>query len=161
MREQGWGRIVNLSSMGGRLTFPGGGLYHATKYAVEAISDALRFEVRGFGVDVVLVEPGLIVTNFGEVASGTVEAEQGDGPYADFNRKVAKLTEDAYKGPMVKLGGGPETVAKTIAKALSAGKPKARYPVTPSARLMINQRRLLPDHMWDLMMRTQFPTPRS
>ena len=52
MREQRWGKIVNLSSMGGRLTFPGGGLYHATKYAVEAISDALRFEVRGFGVDV-------------------------------------------------------------------------------------------------------------
>ncbi len=161
MRQQKWGKIINISSMGGRLTFPGGGLYHATKYAVEAISDALRFEVRGFGVDVVLVEPGLIVTNFGEVASGTVDEEQRDGPYADFNRKVAKLTEDAYKGPMVKLGGGPQTVANTIAKALSAGKPKARYPVTPSARLMINQRRLLPDHMWDLMMRTQFPTPRS
>ncbi len=60
MREQRWGKIVNLSSMGGRLTFPGGGFYHATKYAVEAISDALRFEVRGFGIDVVIVEPGLI-----------------------------------------------------------------------------------------------------
>jgi NADP-dependent 3-hydroxy acid dehydrogenase YdfG len=72
MREQHWGRIVNLSSMGGRLTFPGGGCYHATKYAVEAVSDALRFEVRGFGVDVVIVEPGLIVTNFGETAAGSV-----------------------------------------------------------------------------------------
>src|SRR5205085_6959936 len=59
MRQQRWGKIVNLSSMGGRLVFPGGGLYHATKYAVEAISDALRFEVRGFGVDVILIEPGL------------------------------------------------------------------------------------------------------
>jgi NADP-dependent 3-hydroxy acid dehydrogenase YdfG len=64
MREQGWGKIVNLGSMGGRLTFPGGGLYHATKYALEAISDALRYEVAGFGVDVILIEPGLITTNF-------------------------------------------------------------------------------------------------
>ena len=70
MREQGWGKIVNVGSMGGRLTFPGGGVYHATKYAVEALSDALRFEVRGFGVDVILIEPGLIVTGFGEVAVG-------------------------------------------------------------------------------------------
>ena len=72
MRDRGAGTIVNVGSMGGRLTFPGGGIYHATKYAVEAISDALRFEVRGFGVDVVLIEPGLIVTGFGEVASGSV-----------------------------------------------------------------------------------------
>src|SRR5215203_7158150 len=61
MRKQGWGRVVNISSMGGKLVFPGGGYYHATKYAVEAISDALRYEVKGFGIDVVLIEPGLIV----------------------------------------------------------------------------------------------------
>src|SRR5947209_16169675 len=83
MREQRWGKIVNISSMGGRLTFPGGGLYHATKYAVEAISDALRFEVRGFGVDVILIEPGLIVTNFGETATASVSSGD-DGPYARF-----------------------------------------------------------------------------
>ena len=58
MRRQGWGKIVNISSMGGKLTFPGGGFYHGTKHAVEAISDALRFEVRGFGVDVIVIEPG-------------------------------------------------------------------------------------------------------
>ena len=161
MREQRWGKIVNLGSMGGRLTFPGGGLYHATKYAVEAISDALRFEVRGFGVDVVLIEPGLIVTNFGEVAAGSVEgASVQDGPYAEFNRKVARLTAGVYKGPMAKLGGGPESVAKTIAGALKSGRPKPRYPVTPSAHLLINQRRLVPDQLWDLMMRTQYPTPK-
>jgi NAD(P)-dependent dehydrogenase (short-subunit alcohol dehydrogenase family) len=161
MREQGWGKIVNLSSMGGRLVFPGGGLYHATKYAVEAISDALRFEVRGFGVDVILIEPGLIVTGFGGVASASVGVSGDGGPYADFNRKVATATENAYKGPMSKLGGGPEAVAKTIARALAAGRPKARYPVTASAHLMINQRRLMPDKAWDMMMRTQFPTPKE
>jgi len=160
MRRQGWGKIVNIGSMGGRLTFPGGGFYHATKYAVEAISDALRFEVRGFGVDVILVEPGLIVTKFGEVAAQTTTVADDDGPYADFNRKVAKTTEEAYRGPLVKLGGGPEKVAGTIAKALKSNRPKPRYPVTPSAHLMINQRRFAPDQVWDLMMRTQFPTPK-
>src|SRR3954454_18709002 len=65
MRRQRFGRIVNISSMGGRLVFPGGGFYHGTKFAVEAISDAMRFEVKGFGVDVILIEPGLIITDFG------------------------------------------------------------------------------------------------
>jgi NAD(P)-dependent dehydrogenase (short-subunit alcohol dehydrogenase family) len=156
MRDRRWGKIVNIGSMGGRLTFPGGGLYHATKYAVEALSDALRFEVRGFGVDVILIEPGLIVTNFGEVAAASVDA---DGPYAEFNRTVAERTAGAYKGPLAKLGAGPEKVAEVIAGALAASKPKARYPVTPSAHLMINQRRLTPDRVWDALMRTQFPTP--
>jgi NAD(P)-dependent dehydrogenase (short-subunit alcohol dehydrogenase family) len=156
MREQRWGKIVNLSSMGGRLTFPGGGLYHATKYAVEAISDALRFEVAGFGVDVILIEPGLITTNFGDTS---VKGVPQEGPYAEFNRKVAEATEHAYKGPLSKLGGGPETVAQTIHKALEAKRPRARYPVTPSARLMIAQRAMAPDRVWDLMMRAQFPRP--
>jgi len=159
MRAQRWGKVVNVSSMGGRLTFPGGGLYHATKYSVEAISDAMRFEVRGFGVDVILIEPGLIITNFGEVASASVEGTGDGGAYGDFNRKVAELTEGAYKGPMAKLGAGPEAVAKTIERAISSKRPRARYRVTASARLMIGQRRLMPDRLWDLVMRTQFPTP--
>jgi len=158
MRDQHSGRIVNLSSMGGRLTFPGGGMYHATKYAVEAISDALRFEVRGFGVSVIIVEPGLIVTNFGETAAGSVG--DADGPYASFNRGVAQATEQVYKGPLAKLGGGPETVAETISGALKAKRPKTRYPVTASARVMMGQRRVMPDRAWDLLMRTQFPTPK-
>src|SRR5215207_9929146 len=98
MRRQRWGRVVNVSSMGGRFTFPGGGFYHATKYAVEAISDALRFEVKGFGVDVILIEPGLIRTAFGETASGGVaEAGAGEGDYAQFNAHVATATEQIYE----------------------------------------------------------------
>jgi NADP-dependent 3-hydroxy acid dehydrogenase YdfG len=163
MRDRGSGTIVNIGSMGGRLTFPGAGIYHSTKYALESISDSLRFEVRGFGVDVVLIEPGLIVTGFGDIASGSAAAVAGDdgGPYADFNRHVAKLTSDAYTGPMSKLGGGPETVAATVARALAAKRPKARYAVTPSAHLMINQRKVTPDRLWDLMMRVAYPTPRG
>jgi NAD(P)-dependent dehydrogenase (short-subunit alcohol dehydrogenase family) len=160
MRDQRWGKIVNISSMGGRLTFPGGGLYHATKYAVEALSDALRFEVRGFGIDVILVEPGLIVTRFGEVAAGSVKQAGDGGPYTEFNRKVAEVTEGAYTGPMAKLGAGPEAVAKTIGRAIQARRPRARYPVTASARLMMGQRRLMPDRLWDTVMRSQFPQPR-
>jgi NADP-dependent 3-hydroxy acid dehydrogenase YdfG len=160
MRDQSSGTIVNIGSMGGRLTFPGAGIYHSTKYALEAISDSLRFEVRGFGVHVVLIEPGLIVTGFGDVASGSATAAEDQGAYGDFNRHVAKLTTDAYAGPMAKLGAGPEAVANVVAKALSAKRPKARYAVTPSAHLMINQRRITPDRIWDLMMRAAYPTPK-
>jgi NAD(P)-dependent dehydrogenase (short-subunit alcohol dehydrogenase family) len=162
MRKQGWGRIVNLSSMGGKLVFPGGGYYHATKYAVEAISDALRYEVKGFGVDVVLIEPGLIVTNFGGTAQGSIGNGSDDGEvdaYEDFNKAVGKATADAYEGPTAKLGGPPEAVAKVIDKAISSKRPRPRYTVTPSAKLLMTQRRLMSDRMWDRMMRTQFPRP--
>jgi NAD(P)-dependent dehydrogenase (short-subunit alcohol dehydrogenase family) len=160
MRREGRGRIVNLSSMGGRLTFPGGGAYHGTKHAVEALSDALRFEVAGFGVQVVIVEPGLITTEFGNVAAGSVAAAgDGDDAYGDFNTTVAAATKAAYEGPMRRLGGGPETVARAIERALRVRRPKTRYVVTPSARLVLASRRLLPDRAWDAMMRAQFPTP--
>ena len=162
MRRQGTGRIVNVSSIGGRMTFPGGGAYHGTKYAVEAISDALRFELRGFGVDVVVIEPGLIKTRFGETAVGSIDAAAADGddPYADFNAAVGAATAGAYEGPLARLGGGPETVARAIERAVSARRPKTRYKVTPSARLILAQRRLLSDRAWDAFLRTQFPTPR-
>jgi NAD(P)-dependent dehydrogenase (short-subunit alcohol dehydrogenase family) len=160
MRRQGYGRIVNMSSMGGKLVFPGGGYYHATKYAVEAISDALRFEVKGFGVDVILVEPGLIVTNFGGTAAGSIDEDATpDDAYAKFNEKVVEATKNAYEGPTAKLGGPPDAVAKVIEKALSAKSPRPRYTVTPSAKLLMGQRAILSDRMWDRMMRTQFPRP--
>jgi NAD(P)-dependent dehydrogenase (short-subunit alcohol dehydrogenase family) len=160
MRRQGWGRIVNVSSMGGRMTFPGGGAYHATKHAVEALSDAMRYEVRGFGVDVVVIEPGLIKTRFGETAAGSIDAgEPAEDPYAPFNAAVGAATEGAYEGPLSRLGGGPETVARAIEKAIAARRPRTRYRVTPSAHLILAQRRLLPDRAWDAVMRSQFPRP--
>ena len=159
MREHRAGRIVNISSMGGRLVFPGGGAYHATKYAVEALSDALRFEVAGFGIKVVLVEPGLITTNFENAAVASMEGN-ADGPYAEFNAAVAKSTREAYEdGALAKLGGGPETVARAIEKAISRRRPKTRYKVTPSARMALATRRLLPDRGWDAFLRAQFPSP--
>jgi NAD(P)-dependent dehydrogenase (short-subunit alcohol dehydrogenase family) len=161
MRRQHWGRIVNLSSMGGRFTFPGGGYYHATKHAVEAISDALRFEVAGFGIQVVIIEPGLIRTRFGEAAVGSIKGGvTGDGPYAEFNAAVAESTKSVYEeGPLARLGGGPETVAQAVEKAITARRPKTRYKVTPSARMILTTRRLLPDRAWDSFLRSQFPQP--
>jgi len=160
MRAQHWGKVVNIGSMGGKLTFPGGGLYHATKYAVEAISDALRFEVKGFGIDVVLLEPGLIVTNFAANAVAKAGEAMTDGPYAEFDAKVAALTTGVYEGPMRHLGGGPEVVAKAIEKAISRRRAPSRVPVTASARLSILQRKLTPDRVWDAAMRAQFPQPK-
>ena len=157
MREQRWGKIVNLSSMGGRLTFPGAGHYHATKYAIEAISDALRFEVRGFGIDVIVVEPGIILTGFGEHAR---PGAAGDGPYAEFDAAVGTAYVETYeKGLLRRLGGPPETVAKRIAKAIAATRPRARYTVTASAKALIAQKAVLPDAGWDAVMRTTFPQP--
>jgi NAD(P)-dependent dehydrogenase (short-subunit alcohol dehydrogenase family) len=182
MRAQRWGRIVNVGSMGGRLTLPGGGHYHATKHALEAISDALRFELRGFGIDVVLLEPGLIVTEFGEAATASMagvgvgearpagdpaadggeSSAEGSGgdPYAGFNAAVGAITAGAYKGPMRTLGAGPERVAKVIERAIARRHPPARITITPSAKLMIGTRRLLSDRVWDAAMRRQFPQPR-
>ena len=161
MRGQGYGGIVNISSMGGRLTFPGGGYYHASKYAVEALSDALRFEVAGFGVRVAVVEPGLIRTRFADAATGSMDGTTAaEGPYAGFNAAVAKAVRDNYeRGPFLKLGGGPETVAATIERAITADRPRARYAVTPSAHLFIGLRRLLPDRAWDALVGTVYPRP--
>jgi NAD(P)-dependent dehydrogenase (short-subunit alcohol dehydrogenase family) len=161
MRRQGWGKIVNLSSIGGKLVFPGGGIYHGTKHAVEAVSDALRFEVRAFGIDVIVIEPGLIRTQFAEAAVSKIESgTTANGPYAEFNAAVGAATAGAYEGPVAKLGGGPEEVAHKIGKAISRRRPRARYPVTPSARIMLGLRRMLPDRAWEAFTGTSFPRPK-
>ena len=159
MRRQGYGRIVNVSSIGGKLTFPGGGYYHASKHAVEAISDALRFEVEGFGVRVSVIEPGLIRTGFADAAVGSMDGPE-DGPYAGFEAAVARATKENYeRGPLLRLGGGPETVAEKVEEAISARRPRSRYPVTPSAHLFLWLRHLLPDGVWDAVVRTSYPRP--
>jgi NAD(P)-dependent dehydrogenase (short-subunit alcohol dehydrogenase family) len=161
MREQGWGKIVNISSMGGEFTFPGGGVYHATKYAIEALSDALRYEVEGFGVDVIIIQPGLIKTAFSARTVAEIDAvATNDGPYAAFNAAVAEASADAYeKGVVAKLAGPPEAVAKVIGKALAADRPKTRYKVTPSAHAFMGLASVVPDRAWDRIMRGSFPRP--
>jgi NAD(P)-dependent dehydrogenase (short-subunit alcohol dehydrogenase family) len=158
MRRQGWGRIINVSSMGGRLVFPGGGIYHGTKFAVEAISDALRFEVKPFGIDVAVIEPGAIRTQFEDTSLGTM-ASDGDGsPYAGFKRAVEERYRATYRGSMA---ADPMIVAKAIEHAIKSRRPRTRYPLTAGARTMLFARRLLPDRGWDALMRTQFKPPKT
>jgi NAD(P)-dependent dehydrogenase (short-subunit alcohol dehydrogenase family) len=160
MRERHAGRIVNVSSMGANFVFPGGGAYHASKFALEALSDALRFEVAGFGIDVVIIQPGAIRTNFCHAAAASLHGRHDGGPYDDFNAHVGEITEGIYDSPPVRLlGGGPERVAATIERALTERRPRLRYRVTPSAHLMIAQRRMMTARMWDRFVGTQFPHP--
>jgi NAD(P)-dependent dehydrogenase (short-subunit alcohol dehydrogenase family) len=161
MRAAGGGRIVLLSSMGGRLVFPGGGIYHATKHAVEALGDALRFELGGFGIKVVLIEPGLIRTNFGDAAAAGLTTELDD-VYGEFHGTVGRLTrEAAERGRTGALAGTPEDVARVIERALRSASPRARYAVSLSARLFLWQRRWLGDRAWDWFLDSVYPRPET
>jgi NAD(P)-dependent dehydrogenase (short-subunit alcohol dehydrogenase family) len=164
MRGQGWGRIVNVGSMGGRFTFPGGGYYHASKHAVEAISDALRLEVAPFGVRVSLVQPGPVRTEFAGTAIGTLdEGEPQAGAnqaYAEFHRDLEARFAETYdesssRNPSV------DDVAKAVLRAVSSEHPRARYAVGLLAKTLITGRRLLPDPAWDRLIRSSWPIPRS
>lgn len=161
MRRQGWGKVVNVGSMGGSLVLPGGGVYHATKYALEALSDALRFELRGFGIDVVLIKPGPIKTAFGDTALAEVDANTSPAsPYEEFRAALKQQIRAAYEGPMAAFAAPPDAVARVIERALDSRRPRARYTVTLAARVLMATRRTLPDRAFDAFMRTQFPTPR-
>src|SRR3990172_1553719 len=116
MRAQKWGRVINVSSVGGKVVFPGGGFYHATKWAVEAISEAMRFELRPFGIDVAVIEPGAIQSSYEETSLGA-RAGGGDGsPYAQFTRARAERVTAAYAGKIA----SPDAVAKVIEHAATS-----------------------------------------
>ena len=156
MRAQKWGRVINVSSVGGKVVFPGGGFYHATKWAVEAISEAMRFELRPFGIDVAVIEPGAIASSYEETSLGAM-AGGGDGsPYAQFNRDRAERVTAAYAGKIA----SPDAVAKVIEHAATSKHPRTRYTVTAQARMVMSLRRVLPDRAWDRFIATQFKPPR-
>jgi NAD(P)-dependent dehydrogenase (short-subunit alcohol dehydrogenase family) len=113
--------IINVSSVGGRITTPGTAAYHGSKHALEALSDVLRFELRGFGIDVVLIEPGAIRSSWVDTAAhGLEESLDFEGPYAEFGRAVAKQMHGAHEGLLGLLAGPPEAVARVIEKAIMA-----------------------------------------
>jgi short-subunit dehydrogenase len=148
MRAARRGRIVNVSSMGGRVTFPFGGYYHASKYAVEALSDALRMEVAPFGVRVALVEPGLITTNFGATATHNLgTATRTGSPYQEASDAVRKAVARGYANR--RMTAGPDRVAARIERALTARRPRTRYVVTPAARALITVGKVTPGRVWD------------
>ena len=154
MREAGGGLVLNVGSMGGRIAFPVGGYYHATKYAVEGLTDALRNEVREFGIAVSLIEPGPIRTNFEESINSSAAVDNPNSPYAALVTKVQAVNADAYASKVLSVG--PEAVARTILKAVEAQAPKSRYLVTPAARAMVHARRLGGDRVWDAIIGQQF-----
>jgi NAD(P)-dependent dehydrogenase (short-subunit alcohol dehydrogenase family) len=160
MRAQRWGKIVNLSSMGGKVAFPGGGAYHASKHALEALSDVLRFEVAGFGIDVIVIEPGLVRTRFADAAVATMDHVAATGPYAELDAAVAKTTLNAYRAERPAwLAGSSDDVARVLEKALNARRPRPRYRVA-AAGLFITMRKVLGDRLWDAFLRTIYPQPK-
>jgi len=176
MRRQGRGRILNVSSMGGRITLPGGAFYHASKYAVEAVSDALRMEVAQFGIDVVLIEPGPVKTPWNDVAAGSLstaavpgaaaEAPAGAGPVADgdayreYKAAVGASFERVQGGLFGRLGSTPEDIAKVITQAVTARRPRPRYLINPVAKSLVAMNRVLPARAYDSMLRRQYGLPR-
>ena len=157
MRAQGSGTIINISSIGGRLTTPLGGWYHATKYAVEALSDALRMELCPFGIDVVVVEPGGIRTEWASIAADHLEATAEGSAYADQIRAVANSMRGEANQ---RRNSPPEVIARTVGKIVTARHPRTRYAVGYMARPLIAARRVLPDRAFDRLISAALGVPR-
>ena len=146
MRAQHTGRIINISSMGGKIYTPLGGWYHATKFALEALSDCLRLEVAQFGIEVVLIEPGGIKTEWGAIAADKLRAVSGAGAYA---RQANAMADSLTSARMERMSSGPDVVADAIGRAVAARRPKTRYAVGSGARPLIFARQALPDRAFD------------
>jgi NAD(P)-dependent dehydrogenase (short-subunit alcohol dehydrogenase family) len=146
MRERRSGTIVNVSSMGGKFGEPLGAWYHATKFAVEGLSDSIRIELAPLGIDVVVIEPGAIRTEWGGIAAASVLERSGDGPYAEQARRTAKVLAAGEH-----QGSSPDVVAHAIGKAVTAKRPRTRYAVGSGANPMLLAAWLLPDRILDRM----------
>ncbi|TDX45493.1 short-subunit dehydrogenase [Halanaerobium congolense] len=147
MRNENQGRIINISSIAGKIWTPLGGWYHASKFALEGLSDCLRNELREFGIDVVLIEPGAIETNWAETAGENLIENSGSGIYQkQAQRKAAKYEKMYGEGGMA---AQPESVADAIVKAAQSSRPKARYAVPAHAKLILFFRWLLSDRLYD------------
>lgn len=157
MRRKGKGRIINVGSVGGTFTAPGAGAYHATKWAVESLNDALRYEVQSFGVDVVLVQPTGVATEFDQAMAGTMPDTGPDSPYAAFKANHLRATERMFApGSMAGIVRAEE-VARVIVRAATDRRPRTRYKAGWSAHLYSALRRMVSDRTWDWMMSRQFP----
>jgi len=150
MRENRYGKIVNISSMGGKIYTPFGGWYHATKHALEGFSDALRLEAASFNIDVIIIEPGGIATEWGAIAADHLKQTSGKGAYAEAANKVADGMAGRYASNQLSQ---PSLIAETIVKAIQAQKPKTRYAIGFMARPLIFLRKTLSDRMFDRLLK--------
>ena len=146
MRDNGFGKIVNVTSVGGKIYSPFGAWYHATKHALEGWSDALRIEAAGFGIDVIIVEPGGIKTPWGEIATANLRETSGSGVYAAGVAKTAEGMRKLYEGKQL---SDPSVIARTIVQAVTAARPRTRYAAGYMARSVLLLRWLLPDRLFD------------
>jgi NAD(P)-dependent dehydrogenase (short-subunit alcohol dehydrogenase family) len=153
MRAQGGGRIINISSIGGKFYEPLGGWYHATKFALEGLSDSLRIELRPFGIDVVLVEPAGVLTEWSAIARENLAKTSADGAYADRAASMARVFESL---DTPRRSSEPVVVARKIVKAATTSHPSARYPVGRGAGTILGARRLLPDRAFDAVVSRVF-----
>jgi NAD(P)-dependent dehydrogenase (short-subunit alcohol dehydrogenase family) len=143
-------RIVNVSSVGGKFYEPLGAWYHATKFAVEGFSDSLRIELAPFGIDVVIIEPGPIRTEWNQISRESLTETSRGGAYEAQAAKVRRVLERADRPP---LGSRPDVVARKIVAAVQANTPRARYPVGRGAGTLVRARRLLPDAAFDYVVK--------
>ena len=156
MRDQRSGTIVNITSMGGKIYTPLGAWYHATKHALEALSDCLRMELKPFGIDVVVIEPGGTRTEWPAIAAEKVRAVSGTGPYAPQGNAVAdSLASESTQ----RRSSPPELIAKTIGKAVTARRPKTRYAAGYGAKPLIFLHDVLPDRAFDALIRRAVGVP--
>ncbi|TKT71043.1 SDR family NAD(P)-dependent oxidoreductase [Afipia massiliensis] len=156
MRRAGRGRIVNISSVAGRVSSIGGGAYHATKFAIEALTDALRPEVEPFGIDVVNVLPGPIATQFEATLLKHIPDTGPQSPYTYFKHRLAERMHN-FLNPQKFGVMSAETVARVVFKAATARRPKTRYSVGFIAHLGPIGRALTPDRVVDVMTRRKVP----
>ncbi len=157
MRRKGQGRIINIGSIGGTFTAPGAGAYHASKWAVESFNDALRFEVKPFGVDVVLVQPTGVYTEFDKKITVSSSPLSANSPYKFFMDNHLKVTTQMFSGNSSAGIIKAEDVANVILKAAQVRRPRTRYKVGLSAHIYSGLRSVLSDRAWDRMMAMQFP----
>lgn len=150
MRAQKSGTIINISSMGGRVSTLFGGWYHASKYALEGFSDCLRMEVAAFGIDVVLIEPGGVKTDWGMIAAAHLAESSKGGAYEKQATKTSASMKRQYQSNML---SNPNVIAKTIAKAIKSRRPKTRYLIGFGAKPIVFMKTILPDRLYDKIMR--------
>jgi NAD(P)-dependent dehydrogenase (short-subunit alcohol dehydrogenase family) len=150
MRAQRSGRIINVSSIGGKFGEPFGTWYHATKFALEGLSDSLRMELYPFGIDVVVIQPGATHSEWSQIAHESLLKYSSDGPYAKGATAHANMMEEGHKGS---VPAQPSVVANTIVQAVQASKPKTRYVTGGLARTMLFMRRVLSDRGFDALFR--------
>jgi len=149
LRRQGSGRIINISSIGAVIYEPFGAWYHATKNAVEGFSDSLRVELAPFGIDVVIIRPAGILTEWNEISRRSLVETSKGGAYAGHAVSAAKRLESVDNKLM---SSGPGVVARTIVKAATASRPKTRYATGRGARPIMAARRILPDRAFDAIL---------